>query len=515
MPYEDKNHRTFAEGGRLGAVTGRFDQNVQLNLVRVRSRRPPARLRRFAAPAAIVLAGAFAALLGLSRLSSVGGEVGPGRVEIQAGLQLHGQTDLEVPPLGAVSAATPSAPVRLTARVTAIDLEELQRLATDDRPQARLTGEVRDDLVPLLRWFALRSLLVAVVVGAIVGGLFPHRRWRHAGLGAVGGLLGVGLLLTLTWRSFDVDAFKDARYTGVLEQAPAVVEAVQRHVDGLDAVRDRVEVLARQVSDLYATSAGVGPPIGGGAGETAILHVSDIHLNPLALEVVRQLAISFDVDAVVDTGDLTSFGYSVEARIGGLIEEIPVPYYFVPGNHDSFANRESLAQVPNVRVLMGDAVAEIGPLRVLGVPDPTFTATNETSADEAAAVKREDAPRVRSLVDDLEPDLLAVHDPVLAEASVGHVPVIVAGHRHKRGWVEEKGTLLLTVGTTGASGLGAFTVETGKPYEAQVLRFSGTRLVAVDYITLEGVAGNFTVERRTVAELDLSGEPAARPPEPR
>ncbi len=72
-----------------------------------------------------------------------------------------------------------------------------------------------------------------------------------------------------------------------------------------------------------------------GEDDVSILHVSDIHLNPLGVEIVRQLATQFQVDAVLDTGDLTSFGSPVEARIGDLIAGIPVPYYLAPGNHDS------------------------------------------------------------------------------------------------------------------------------------------------------------------------------------
>ena len=143
-------------------------------------------------------------------------------------------------------------------------------------------------------------------------------------------------------------------------------------------------------------------------------------------------------------------------------------------------------------------MAEVGGVRILGVADPAFTATNETSTDEAAVIKRAAAPDVAARVDALRPDVLAVHDALLGEASQGHVPLIVAGHSHKNSAARKNGTLVLTVGSTGATGLGSFTVDTGSPYEAELLHFVGRDLVAVDRIDLHGVGGAFRVERQVV-----------------
>ena len=98
------------------------------------------------------------------------------------------------------------------------------------------------------------------------------------------------------------------------------------------------------------------------------------------------------------------------------------------------------------------------------------------------------------------PDLLAVHDLRQAEGVAGWVPVVVAGHSHERSRTAEDGTTFLTVGSTGATGLGSFLVDTALAYEAQVLRFDGDRLAAIDYVTLQGVSGAFTVERQVVVD---------------
>ena len=106
--------------------------------------------------------------------------------------------------------------------------------------------------------------------------------------------------------------------------------------------------------------------------------------------------------------------------------------------------------------------------------------------------------------------MLAVHDPLLGEASEGHVPLIVAGHLHKNTAVRKNGTLVLTVGSTGATGLGSFTVDTGSPYEAELLHFVGRDLVAVDRIDLHGVGGAFRVERQIVPTPGESPELATQ-----
>ncbi|MGH9004743.1 MAG: metallophosphoesterase family protein, partial [Acidimicrobiia bacterium] len=339
----------------------------------------------------------------------------------------------------------------------------------------------------------------------------PRRRWTHAVAGSVGGVVAVAVLLGVAWRGYDADAFGEARFEGPLERAPALFATMRRHVDDYADVRRRVEALGDQVAELYAVASTTGLPVADdaisaladGAHEVRILHVSDIHSNPLGLEVTRQLAERFAVDAVLDTGDLTSFGLPIEGRLGELIENIPVPYLFVPGNHDSPKNRDTLDAVDNVELVDG-RVVDINGVRILGIADPTFTATNELDSDEAAAAKRSAAPEVTEAVTTHEPDVLAVHDPVMAEGAWGRVPLIVAGHTHQRSSVRHDGTLVLTVGSTGSTGLGSFLVDTKKSYEAEVLRFVGGDLVSIDRVELRGVDGGFRVERQLI-------RPPARP----
>ncbi len=446
----------------------------------------------------MLLAGASGAVAGLIVLGPLGrteADVGPGRVEVSASPARSGATVVELPPLGRMQAATHWAPIALTARVLAVDIDEAQRATQGADPVAQLRTEVDAALPGVLRTFVLRSLIAAAVAGALVALALPGRHWWYAAAGAVGGLVTVGGLLVATWAPYDIDAFAEPQLAGELERVPGLLVAAERNLEGIGQVRDRVEVLSSRLADLYAASVGELP--GGAPGETAILHVSDLHLNPLGAELVVRLARDLQVDAVLDTGDVTSFGLPVEARFGRILAASTVPYLLVPGNHDSSANRRQMGAIEGIQVLDSEVV-EVGSVRILGVADPTFTASNEVSTEEANTRKANLAGTVRRLVESTDPDLLAVHDPAQAASSTGAVPVVAAGHLHRRSERVVDGTLVLTVGSTGATGLGSFAVETTRPYEAQVLRFFDGELVAIDHLTVSGIDGAFTLERRLV-----------------
>ena len=417
--------------------------------------------------------------------------VGVGTVEFHVSAGGSGRTELVLPPLGRVTARTHSLPVTLTAEVTSLDVGAVGDLVGADDPGARARDQAAAAVESQARRLAVRLLLLSAVVGAAAAAVAPARRWTHLPAGAAGGAVGAVLLLGGVWVGYDVRAFEsDPRFEGELERAPSLLATVQRHVDDVDIVRSRVGILGARIAELYTA---VDDTTTSTSSGTKILHVSDIHSNPLAIEIVARLVENFDVDAVLDTGDLTSFGSTVEARIGDLIAGLDVPYLLVPGNHDAPAVRAAFDAVPHVTLLDG-TTHRIGAVDVLGVGDPTFTADNELSTDEANEIKLDRAPVVGRLVRRHDPDVLAVHDARQADTAGGHVALVVSGHSHSREVEERDGTVFLTVGSTGATGLGSFTVDTDLAYEAEVLTFRGDRLVAVDYISLPGFDGSFTVE---------------------
>ncbi|MGH2693361.1 MAG: metallophosphoesterase family protein [Actinomycetota bacterium] len=465
-------------------------------------RRP--RVRSVLALIGPVLAGAAAAALALPLAPAVHHPVGPATVAASASVGA-GRTVVTVPPLGTVAADTHTAPLTIGLTLFRVDFTALGRVVSDPSQRADLVANVEHDLRALGRRVTLQLLLSGAVIGAIAGALLPRVRWTHAAEGAVGGLLLVGAGMIASAVTFDTDAFAEPRFTGELRRAPVVIEAVQEGNISLAALRGRFETAADRLSELMLLLAKPNPDPR--TDTTAVLHVSDIHSNPIGMEIAVQLARRFRVDAVIDTGDLMSFGLPLENAIASLVENVDVPYYFVPGNHDSADARRAAGRVEGVTVLLDGDIAEVRGIEILGWDDPTYTVWDQIPTEEGNEIRLEVGETVAQEVEASVPDVLAVHDSRLAEASFGLVPLVLAGHDHVGDITEEEGTTVLQVGSTGATGLGAFTVEADHDYEAEIVYFRDQRAVAVDYVSFSGLGSDFEVDRTTlVAEEDEDEE---------
>lgn len=441
------------------------------------------------------LLGAASALLLVGLIPAVHSEVGPavltGRVEI--GL---GGTNLLVPPLGSVQAETHDGPLSLDVSLQAVDISDLADRLESGR--STLTSEIETDLASLARSLAVRTILGGAVIGGVILALLPRRSARAIVSGSGGGALAISVVIWITATGYSVDAFQEPRFTGALTRAPVVIDALREGDISIPQVRSRFETAADRLTRLMALLAE--PNSDPRDDSVAILHISDVHSNPIGLQIAKQLAKRFEVDAVLDTGDLTNFGVSLETRIADLVDDFDVPYLFVPGNHDSDRVVDALSVQENVRVLDG-TVTEVEGVSILGFRDPTYTNWDLLPPNEAAEVRLQEAAKVALRVDDAEPDILAIHDKRIADLSSGLVPLIISGHYHERQTEQEGGTLLLGVGTTGASGFKSFTLEADMAYEAQILYLRGGRLIAYDYITFTGLGSDFVIERSVAPEL--------------
>lgn len=452
----------------------------------------------------IVLIGTLvglASLLAVRFVPSVNHDMGPATVSARGDFG-EGATTLFVPPLGTVEADTHISPLGITLTVTAVDPNALGRAVAGEVSRQFLEDEIEADLRGTAVRLAVQLAVGGIILGLVVAAILPHRTRATIVAGGMGGGLVLGIVLLLTASTFDVEAFQEPRFTGALERAPQVIAALDRRVESFGRLQSRYESAAGRLSDLLTLVAE--PARDPQEDSVAILHVGDVHSNPIGIEITSELARRFQVEAVVDTGDLTSFGQPVEARIGDLIARVPVPYFFVPGNHDSPVNRRALGKVKNV-TLLDDDVVEVEGLEILGWGDPTFTASNELETEAGNEIRIEEAADVGAAVDDELPDVLAVHDERLASESLGDVPLVIAGHTHERALEVVEDTTIMTVGSTGATGLGSFIVEADLAYEAEVVYFRDQEPVAYDYISFSGLGEEFEVERSTLVDPEPVG----------
>jgi hypothetical protein len=251
-----------------------------------------------------------------------------------------------------------------------------------------------------------------------------------------------------------------------------------------------------------------------------VLFVSDLHLNPAAWDVIRSVTDQFDVDLIVDAGDISDHGSAPENAYVEPISTLGVPYVWVRGNHDSPITQAAVAAQPNAVVLDG-AVKDVAGLRFAGAGDPRFTPDKNTRDQPAPPSVSQVGLGVASLARAAEAsgrpvDVAVVHDGEAATEIDGTVPLVLSGHYHRR---EQNllpgGTLSFFQGSTGGSGLRGLEKEKPTPIRASVLYFDReTRaLQAWDDITLGGLGlVRAKIERKIYAEQFPPEEPPTQAP---
>jgi predicted phosphodiesterase len=489
-----------AAGSAVHRYAGKAMPVASCEAVRVTTRsrgRPRAVLRR-ARQAVLVLAVALTAA-GAALATWGGGQydVGPLRTELSLVPALSGGVAVEVPPLGRLQLPTHVGPLTVTATVNGVDPARARAVLEGSQPGRATTRQIAADAKDSVTSAALRGVLVALLAAAVsCAAVFRRPKPVIAGTGVV--LLAFAASGTAAWITFRPEAIQQPRFEGLLAQAPALIGRVQ----DFDAYSDRIAALTSNVASVYERLPSL--PIDTETGSTRILWVSDIHNNPAAFTVMRQLVRQFDVAAVVDSGDIVDLGSTVENPPLRSINSLGVPYLYVRGNHDSYrVTQQFIANQPQGRVLDDGAVVEIAGVRFTGTGDPLFrpsrTPTGESQANDRLLKEAGQALRVVIEAQPEPVDVALVHNPLPAEQLAGAVPLVLSGHAHERRHRVADGTLALTQGSSGGAGLRTLDRGDPLPLQMSVLHFDhGGALTAVDEVTVGGLGErSVTLQRRT------------------
>jgi predicted phosphodiesterase len=435
-------------------------------------------------------------------------EIGPFQVEMATRLVPRGETTLAFPPFGQVSAATHRwVPVEVRFTLTGVDLGALREWVGETSSAGAAWTVAVASLRPLAGVLLVRVLALAVLLGG-AGAYLLSRDRRSAIAGALAATLAVaGLALGLA-AGYDRGAFARPHYEGALEAAPWVVGLLEKNWDRVGDLGGDLEVLAQNLSRLSEGLSGLST-VGSPPRDLRLLHVSDLHNNPAGVRFIAEAVRAFEVDAVVDTGDLTDWGTPLEADLVRGIAGLGVPYFFVPGNHDSPALLRELRRYRSVRRI-DERPAVFRGLTLFGAADPSSDRNNPEPASAAEIAERARALEQRIAGLASPPDVVAVHNQRLGLALAGQVRVVLHGHDHRLAVHKESGTIFINAGTTGAAGLRGLEARREVPFSMVLLYFSqtpeGYRLRAVDTLEVRGRSAGFSLNRILVGD---EGDPSA------
>lgn len=450
----------------------------------------------------LIVAAAAGAVLAAFSLSAGSYRVAGTTVEARVFPAGRGTTVLKLPPLGEIEAGTHLPPVGISVSLEKVSVSQVKLLTDSGFSQESLLRRAENDLVVLVRRFIVRLLLLGVAGGLLAALILPGRNVKRAFLAAAVGIVVVALPTVAIARHYRFEAWRQPRYSGMLTAAPWLIDTVEEKLDDFDVFRDEMRRLANNVYTFYA-KVDNWEAVDLGSGKLRVLHVGDIHNNPVAFDIMREIVRDFQVDIVVDTGDLTDLGTPMESGPAKKIGALGVPYVFVPGNHDSPSVLEALRRNDNV-VIADDRVVKVEGVRILGLNEPAaeVMSAEPTDAARMASLSRDAARRYRTLSS--EPLLTAAHSIKRAEGLVGETPVLLVGHTHRPSLMIHNGTVIADVGTSGAAGIRNFEVDDDLPYSFKLLHFDrrSRQLKAVDSLAIAGASRDFFLERRLIGPGD-------------
>jgi len=426
----------------------------------------------------------------------------------------HGITQLTIPPLGNIAAHTHDTPLKLTVELKSVDLTLLQQMIDEGFAKQEFLAAAQQTIITSARSVVLRLLFLGGLGGAAGVLLLHSKKYRDYIRGIVAGVLVMSVLIYGTYNTFRAEEFLTPQYSGILEAAPWMVGMAEEALANFDTLGEEMRLVAENLYNLYARIENLKPAAD--PADLTLLHVSDIHNNPAAYDFIAQVAANFQVDAIVDTGDITDFGTPLETLLVERLADLRIPYLITPGNHDSPQVVASLAKMTNVIVMDGELKSVQG-LKILGFADEASKSQDIGSLDNAGVQEesRRIASKIASLKEtDQAPDLLMVHNHRLARSLTGQAPVIIFGHDHRLQIDEEKESVLIDAGTSGAAGVRGLTTSVEVPYSVVLLRFTlkddQYHLLSADTIEVYNLKSGFALER--VLFSNSAGETELAPP---
>lgn len=408
----------------------------------------------------------------------------------------QGYTQVAVPPFGLVRARTHLPPLQFKVTLENINLDLLQE-AIPKLADQEIIEELQKEIRSFLYFFFLRTMAVGFLGGSVGAYILGIKERKKVIMAGVTGLLIISLFIGAAVYSYDINAFTKPEFEGVLSAAPWMVGLIEESIVKVNTLGKQMELLATNIFNVFERIERI-EPLGTVDGDLKILHVSDIHNNPAGIRFINQVVKTFEVDAVIDTGDITDFGTPLETELIAQVAEFEVPYVFIPGNHDSPEVIDRMEEIEQVIILEEGKINLFGVV-IAGIADPASQSPEMTVASQGAL--REYAGRLREVVEtgDISPHITAAHNFGIVQDFAGEYPVILHGHTHSFNIREDKDTVIIDAGTSGAAGIRGLQSRREVPFSVVLLYFNlqgeTPRLTAADIIKVFQLQSGFSLER--------------------
>jgi len=412
----------------------------------------------------------------------------------------HGLSEIIIPPVGKISAKTHKTPLKIGITLESVDMDFLRQIFEKPMAKNEIIEDAKERIYKVIKIFVVRLLFLSFVGGAFAMLLLHRKRPISYLRGGVTGLIIISTLLLGTYYTYDVNKFSNPSYKGVLKAAPWMMGLAEQALVKVEVLGDKLEITAQNLYRLFEKIDYLDPL--GQEGIIKILHVSDIHNNPAAYRFIQQVAVSFGVDMIIDTGDITDYGSPLEVNLIKRIENFTVPYIFVAGNHDSPDIIKAMKSLKNVKVL-GGKVEEIQWLVIAGIHDPASVSADMSPPSREAISEK--INELAALINDKNVNIIIVHNPRIAQKFVGKATLVLHGHDHQMKVKKEGHSVIVDAGTSGAAGIRGLQTTKETPYTVAVIHLNKFKdnwdVQAVDTISVSNLQSGFTLQRHVFKDF--------------
>lgn len=420
------------------------------------------------------------------------------KFQIRFELAQQGKTTLSFPPLGSLNAPTHLTPVHISLSLTGIDIDILEENLESGQNQKDFIELMIRNGKTILKQYLIRVIVLAFA-GGILGALLLKKNsfYDYFRFGIVG-VVFVGVLVLGTVGTYQVEELKSPQFNGALKAAPWVVDLAEEAIVKFDNLGSQLKLMADNFQTIFDELEAVNT-LGNTASDIKVLHVSDIHNNVATFKLIKEIVNKFAVDFIIDTGDMSDYGTALEGLLTKEIEELPVPYVFVPGNHDSPTTMGQLQKHENL-IVLDEEFLEISGIRIFGVADAD--AYGERLFVSAGEKHPGHIDEIREILENTPPDIVAVHRPSLAKKLAGFAPIILHGHDHQGQVYTLNDSLVINAGTSGAAGIRRLLSPGEVPFSLVLLHFKNENaspyLTCIDFISFYENSSRLVLERHLI-----------------